>query len=178
MAEGARYASQRDSRRAGKAFREAIALRPDKPMAYYNLGTVLCNSRHFVEAAQRHLEAKERFPVGSEYWARATASAFDILKTEECAEVTKPEWWNDKELKVLSARVVMAAPNHAGTNSMRALVVYGLCGAWLDAAPRSPAELKEAATHFERTAALSNAPAMKTQLAIFADACRKQAEAI
>ena len=47
-------------RRAARAYREAIALRPDKPEAYYNLGMVLNNSGHYVEAAQRYLEAKER----------------------------------------------------------------------------------------------------------------------
>ena len=66
-------------RRAARAFREAIALRPDRPEAYANLGVALDNSGHHVEAAQRFLEARERYPVGSEGWARATAWAFDML---------------------------------------------------------------------------------------------------
>jgi len=49
LAEGTRYASQQDWRRAARAFREAIALRPDRPAAYYNLGAALNNSGHFVE---------------------------------------------------------------------------------------------------------------------------------
>ena len=56
-----------------------------------------------MEAAQRFLEAKERYPVGSKGWARATAMAFNMLKLEECAEVAKPEWWSDEGLKALSA---------------------------------------------------------------------------
>ena len=44
MADGARYMSKGDCRRAAKAFREAIALRPDRPEAYYNLGIALSNS--------------------------------------------------------------------------------------------------------------------------------------
>ena len=111
LAKGLRYAAKEDWRKAGKAFREAIALKPDKPTAYYNLGVVLNNSGHYVEAAQRFLEARERVPVGSEDWAEATAAAFDLLKLEECAEVAKPEWWSDEGLKALSARVVRAAPN-------------------------------------------------------------------
>merc|ERR1712086_1144424 len=79
MAEGARYASKQDTRRAARACREAIALRPDRPEAYYNLGASLANSAHYVEAAQRYLEAKERHPVGSERWAAATAAAFNML---------------------------------------------------------------------------------------------------
>ena len=54
--------------------------------------------------------------------AEATTSAFDILKDEECAGVAKPEWWNDKELKALSARVVRAAPNDGAADKMRAVL--------------------------------------------------------
>ena len=125
MAEGARYGSQQDTRRAARAFREAIALRPDRPAAYSNLGAALANSGHYVEAAQRYLEAKERFPVGSEGWARATAWAFTMLTQEACAEVAKPEWWNDEGLKALSARVVRAAPDDVQANQMRAMVLAG-----------------------------------------------------
>eukprot|EP00964_Phaeocystis_antarctica_P105187 scaffold70237_cov57-Phaeocystis_antarctica.AAC.4 len=96
LAEGTRYASKQDCRKAARAYREAIALKPDEPVAYINLGAVLDNSGYKVEAAQRYLEAKERFPVGSEDWAEATAWAFDMLRREECAEVAKPEWWNDE----------------------------------------------------------------------------------
>ena len=41
MAEGVRYASKEDCRKAARSLREAIALRPDEPAAYYNLGSVL-----------------------------------------------------------------------------------------------------------------------------------------
>ena len=67
LAEGIRYDSQEDWRRAARTFREAIALRPDRPAAYFNLGAALDASGHEVEAAQRYLEAKERHLVGSEY---------------------------------------------------------------------------------------------------------------
>ena len=93
MAEGARYASKEDWRKAARACREAIALRPDVPAAYINLGGMLSTSGHYVEAVQRFLEAKECFPVGSEGWACATADAFEMLRLDECAEVAKPEWW-------------------------------------------------------------------------------------
>ena len=177
LAEGIRYTSQQDLRRAARAYREAIALRPDEPVSYINLGAVLDDAGHDVEAAQRYLEAKERFPVGSEHWAEATASAFDMLRQKECAEVAKPEWWNDEGLKALSARVVRAAPNEEKANFMRAAVLCG--GSWSawEAGPRSAAELKEAATHFERAAELSNAPAEKAELTELADWCHSQAEA-
>ena len=63
--------------------------------------------------------------MGSEGWARATAEAFDMLTQEACAEVAKPEWWNDEGLKALSARVVRAAPDDLEANQMRAMVLAG-----------------------------------------------------
>jgi len=138
---------------------------------------VLDNSGHNVEAAQRFLEAKERLPVGSERWAKATAHAFDILNLKECDEVAKPEWWNDGGLKALSARVVRAAPTFATAHSMRAWVLSGQCGAW-EVGPRSAAELEEAAAHFDRAGELSAAPAVKADHATKAAASRRLAEAM
>ena len=155
LAESARYSAKHDWRRAARACREAIALRPDRPVAYYNLGAALINSGHRVEAAQRFLEARQRYPVGSEHWLMATAEAFDMLRLKECSEVTKPEWWNDEALKALSTKAVRAAPNNAVAHQMRAMVLSGGVGAW-EAGPRSAAEFMEAATHFDRAAALTD----------------------
>ena len=178
VADGLRYAAKEDWRRAARAYREAIALRPDRPEAYFNLGAALNNSGHDVEAAQRFLEAKERYPVGSGDWADATACAFDLLQREECAEVAKPEWWNDEGLKALSARVVQAAPTHQMTNIMRGAVLSGRSdGAW-EAGPRSAAELKEAATYYEKAVALTIHPVGKATLALIVDSCRGQADAM
>tara|TARA_B100000795_G_C22498341_1_gene322972 strand:- start:103 stop:534 length:432 start_codon:yes stop_codon:yes gene_type:complete len=138
----------------------------------------LKNSGHYVEAAQRHLEAKERFPVGSENCAKATADAFELLVQEECDEVAKPEWWHDEGLKTLSARAVRAAPNHLAAYCMRAAVLSGLFYAAWELGPRSAVELWEAATCFERAAALCNAPVGKAGLARDADECRSLAEAM
>ena len=178
LAKGARYAAKQDWRKAAKACREAIALWPDEPGSYLNLGVALDNSGHQAEAVQRFLEAKERYPMGSENWAAATASAFHMLVRNECSEVTKPEWWNDERLKALSARVVRAAPNEVRAHNMQAGVLGGMsCGTW-DVGPRSAAELKLAATHFDRAAALSNAPAAKAGYASIAGLCRSEAEAM
>ena len=69
-----------------------------------------------------------------------------------------------QRLKALSARVVRAAPNDTVANTMRAAVLSGTCAAW-EVGPRSAAEIKKAATHLERAAALSHAPASKVALA-------------
>ena len=70
-----------------------------------------------------------------------------------------------------------AAPDDLGANQMRAPVLCGQGGLW-EAGPRSAAELKEAATHFERAAALHPTPAGKADLAVKAAWCRHQAVAM
>ena len=93
--------------------------------------------------------------------------------------MAKPEWWNDEGLTALSAMIERAAPDEIAANRMRAMVLRGQCGAWETGAPRSAAELMEAATHYERAAAATlSAPAMKAHMANFADACRRSAEAL
>ena len=177
LADGALYLSKEDTRRAARTYREAIALRPVMPNAYHGLGAALASSGHDVEAAQRYLEARERYPVGAECWAVVTAVAFDLLKLDVCAEVAKPEWWNDEGLKALSARVVRTAPDDGTANQMRAFVLCGNCVGW-EAGPRSAAELREAATHYDRAAALNPAPAAEAYFAGKADCCRRTANAM
>jgi hypothetical protein len=71
----------------------------------------------------------------------------------------------------LSARVVRAAPDDWQAHQMRAIVLSGMDGAWEEC---SAAELREAATHFERAAALHTA--RLSPLADNASVCRLQAE--
>ena len=91
-------------------------------------------------------------------------------------QVDKPEWWSDEGLKALSARVVRAAPDNCTANQMRAMVLAGRSDAW-EAGPRSAAELKQAATRYDRAAALCPAPAGQAHFAGCAAWCRSQAEA-
>ena len=74
----------------------------------------------------------------------------------------------------LSAKVVRAAPDDVQAHQMRAIVLRGQCAAW-EAGSRSSAELREAATHYDRTAALYPAPAVKASLAGNAAWCRRKA---
>ena len=179
LAEGGRYASKADWRKAARTCREAIALSPDRPTAYANLGAALLNSGHIVEAAQRLLEARERYPVGEQQWAETTAAIFNLLRKRECDEVAKPKWWNDEELKALSARVVRAAPDWEGSIRMRAAVLGGVgSDFWGGAGPRSAVELREAAVHYERAGALCDAPVVTANFVDLARRCRSQAEAL
>ena len=68
-------------------------------------------------------------------------------------------------------------PDDGVANEMRALVLCGQYGAW-EVGPRSAAEFMEAATYFERTAALHPAPAMKAHFAGKAALCRRRSEAM
>ena len=77
----------------------------------------------------------------------------------------------------MSARIVRAAPNRVAAIVMRAEVLSGQGVAW-EAVSRSAVELEEAATYYERGAALCNAPAQKAALAGDADGCRSPAEAM
>ena len=177
QAVGVGHVSRRDWGRATKVFRKAIAVRPDKGEAYIALGGVLFDSAHYVEAAQRFLEATERTPEGSDKWAAATSAAFEALR-QTVGQSDKPEWWDDEGLKALSARVVKAAPNLEVANRMRAIVLSGLCsGAW-EVGPRSATELRLAALQFERCAELSPSTAWKANLAGFAEWCISQADAM
>ena len=68
-------------------------------------------------------------------------------------------------------------PGDLEANKMRARVLSGQEDA-LEAGPRSAAELMEAATHFERAAAMHPAPEVKASFAGLADSCRRVARAM
>merc|ERR1740139_1016162 len=159
LAEGTRHLADQNCHKADKTYRKAIALDPGEPTAYYNLGVALGSSGRPAEAAPLYLQAAARYPEGSENWAFSIASAFDVLCLPDCAEVAKPGWWNDEALKTLSKAVLRATGSLVG-HAMRARVLAGQHTAW-ESGPRSAADLKEAATQWERAAALTPAPGQK-----------------
>jgi len=145
-----------DHNAAAKAWRKIIKEWPDEPEAYHNLANVMSRSCRDMEAVPIYLKAMELHEDGTKLWANAAASAFDLLKTPACDEVPKPEWWNDEALKALSARLVAVAPEEPHPCTMRARVLTGgaLSKAPWNAAPRTAAEIKEAATWYRRVAML------------------------
>merc|ERR1740139_591840 len=176
VAEGIRHGADQNCHKADKTFRKAIALEPGQPVAYFNLGVALNNSGRNVEAAPLCLQAAARYPEGSEGWAVSNGAAFDVLRLPECAEVAKPGWWNDEALKTLSKTVFRATDSVVG-HGMRAEVLAGQLPAW-ESGPRSAADLKEAATHYERAAALIPAPVLKRNYESKAADLRRQAAAM
>merc|ERR1740139_1107941 len=173
LAEGTRHGVDLNYHKADKTFRKAIALEPGEPDAYYNLGVTLGISGRRAEAAPLFLQAAARHPEGSVQWADSIGAAFNMLCLPECAEVAKPGWWNDEALKTLSKAVFRATDSVMG-HLMRAAVLAGQLPAW-ESGPRSAADLKEAATHYERAAALTPAPVQKRNYESNAAALRRQA---
>ena len=176
VAEGIRHGADQNFHKADKTYRKAIALEPGEPTAYHNLGATLGNSGRHSESAPLYLQAAARSPEGTVGWADSIASAFNKLCLPECAEVAKPGWWNDEALKTLSKAVLRATGSQAG-HAMRAVVLAGKLPAW-ESGPRSAADLKEAATHYERAAALTSPPGQKCQAESDAAALRRQAAAM
>merc|ERR1740139_1301003 len=173
VAEGSRHVADQNFHKADKTVRKAITLEPGQPTAYYNLGVALGNSGRHAEAAPLYLQAAARYPEGSEDWADSIGAAFNKLRLPECAEVAKPGWWNDEALKTLSKAVLRATDSQAG-HGMRAEVLSGQLPAW-ESGPSSAADLKEAATHYERAAALTPAPGQKRRDESKAAALRSEA---
>ena len=101
--------TQGDYLGSAKAFRKLIKMRPDDGAGYHDLAVTLDRSNRFVESLQLYLKAMELYEDGDLDWAQATAVVFcRLLNDDECRKEPKPEWWNDEDLKALSARVVAA----------------------------------------------------------------------
>ena len=152
---------------ATKAFRKLIKRFPDRAgsASYHNLGGMLLMSRRLAEAAPLFLQAMERDEEGTKSWAKIAATAFDVLISDKCREVTKPEWWTDEGLKALSARVVALAPGDHNACLMRGVVLsapfrHSCLHLWSHG-PRTAEEIKEAAAWYWRRAALSQGPDLK-----------------
>jgi len=167
-----------DHNAAAKAWRKIIKERPDEPMPHFNLAIVLDRSDRNVEAAQMFLKGMELHEDGTKEWAEAAATAFNLLKTSECDEMPKPEWWNDEGLKALSVRLVIVAPDNHQQCAMRARVLSGdaLEKAPWNAGPRTAAEIKEAASWYRRAAKASRIPANKQLYEVFGSGCDEFAD--
>jgi len=157
IAAGIALNAEGDHNAAAKAWRKIIKEWPGRSVPYHNLANVMVRSGRYAEAAAMYLKAMELDEDGSKRWAEAAASAFETLKTDDCREVPKPEWWDDEALKALSVRVVALAPDVHQPCAMRARVLCGdtLAKAHWNVGPRTSAEIKEASTWYRRAARLT-----------------------
>ena len=148
--------AQCDYKAAVKAWRKFIKEWPGDPSSYHNLAVVLDNSGHYTEAAPMYLKAMDLYPSDTTRWATVAAGAYESLQRPESDELPKPKWWNDEDLKALSARVVAIVPNDASARTTRGFVLVGgavFVPSW-NPGPRTAAEIKEAATWFRRAASV------------------------
>jgi len=153
---------------AAKAWRKLIKMQTGRIEPYLFLGNSLemTGPRHHPEAAKMYLKAMCLLDEDTETWAATAASVFNVLKLKSCREAPKPEWWNNEELKALSARVVALVPDTSHARSlacvMRATLLSDGGTGWSqldDPETRTAVELKEAASWWRRAARATKVPA-------------------
>eukprot|EP00964_Phaeocystis_antarctica_P077760 scaffold48314_cov51-Phaeocystis_antarctica.AAC.3 len=165
MAEGMRYGSKDDYRREAKSHREAIALR----------GPARARARGVLQP--RYSALRLGAPCGGRTAVPrcqgAHAGGFGGLGKGHCMGLRQAA---AEGVQRGGQPAVVERRGAQGTRRCR----RGFCGwrrtrsmsggAW-EVGPRSAVELKEAATHFDRSAALCDAPAWKVELSRLAGLC-------
>ena len=108
----------RGERAAGmRTFERCIALRPEQPVAYANLGYSLRDGGEFDASLQPLLKAADLFEEGSEQWATTLAVAWFAYSADPvlCAEVPGlPAWLGADgvgERLALAERLPSASPS-------------------------------------------------------------------
>ena len=160
LAKAAQRMVDKDFKGASKSLKKAIQLEPQCASTYVNLAVCYALSNDGQRACEMYVKAIARAQPDSEEWGTIVARTFNSLSQPYCANVVKPSWWNDAELKTLSARVLAAVPttNYAGDPTppmcfalkMRAYVLCGAPDSEWRADIRSPEELLEAANLYKR----------------------------
>jgi len=178
QAHAASLMSNGDLSGAAKAWRKLIKLRPDLPDPYARLATTLQRSNLFSEACPLFLKAVELTEPDTELWGTLVARAFGALRVESCVEVPRPAWWNDDDLKAISARAVAVSPNDVNVCTMRAHVLINIEAVLSSTSfePRSAEELKQAAVCYRRAADLTLSSECSVLYGSFADACNEEAD--
>jgi len=193
VAKAAQRMAEQDFRGASARLRKAIQLEPDEAANYVNLAVCYAHSNDGQSASDTYLKAIARARPDTEEWAVIVARTFNTLSQPYCANVAKPTWWNDAELKTLSARVLAAVDVLPAMNTYRQLDftpplcfaikmrAYVLCGApgfeWR-AEIRSPEELMEAANLYKRAVDLTPGQEDKVQCLRNATNLTKQADGL
>lgn len=163
--------NEHDYKGAVKLFRKAIAIDPQHAEQYYCLGLALQRSNDLKGAAESFVIAVERYEITLDdaSWARSLAFAFQHLSNRKIVTM-KPSWWSDTEMLTLSKRAAKFANRQETINArlcilkMRGFALYGAgplgsvvmkqhpempCYSTYDAAPRTNAQLREAAICFD-----------------------------
>lgn len=103
-------------------FKQCIALRPEQPVAYANLGHLLRDQGNFCSALPPLLKAVELFEEGSEQWATTAAVAWFSYSTDPtlCDEVPGlPEWVTQLASRLdMAERCAASAPSSMQCQAM------------------------------------------------------------
>jgi tetratricopeptide (TPR) repeat protein len=193
VAKAAQRMAEQDFRGASARLRKAIQLEPDETANYVNLAVCYAHSNDGQSASDTYLKALARARPDTEEWAVIVARTFNTLSQPYCAKVAKPTWWNDAELKTLSARVLAAVDVLPAMNTygqldftsplcfaikMRAYVLCGAPGFEWRAEIRSPEELLEAASLYKRAVDLTPGQEDKVQCLRNATNLTRQADGL
>lgn len=125
---------------AEKLLREAVELNPTNPIAYAALGEIMALGNKPAEAAALYVKAAALFPnkaatnvqgtagaatnaQGTNLWASSMLSAIFWLNVPGGKVEDQPTWFNDVELKELSAELCSTAPNDLRSWQTRAFVL-------------------------------------------------------
>ena len=143
-----------DPQSAARTFRKLIKAHPEWAEPYYHLAGVLIVVNRPEEAATMFAKAmdlcQDHGQDDTVFWASSAVGAFSIFC--QCRDAPKPEWWNDHDLKSISARIVAVRPDDMQACWMRAHVLSPnvvLEQPW-NAEPRTAEEIKEAAEWYRQ----------------------------
>ena len=104
--QGLRECADGNRQRGAEIFQQCIALRPEQPVAYANLGYMLRDAGDFCSALPALLKAVELFEEGSEQWGTTAAVAWFAYSADSilCDEVPNLPAW----ITTLAPRLEMA----------------------------------------------------------------------
>mgnify|MGYP006146728543 CR=1 FL=1 len=158
LARGLLYLGQQNYAKAVKALRKCLEQNPNCPEAHFNLGIAYERCNDLRQSTQMFLAAADYQDIDTVKWADSVSAGFEKLTYCLLAKMTmpKPAWWNDRDLRKLSKRVLKASPDGEGPLKMRAEAL-SCSGQFWDArgTTRSRAELEEAATLYQRLAKIA-----------------------
>ena len=170
---------KKNAKDAANKARRAIGISADLSAAHRVLGSALERSGDQIAAAASFLQAMDLASDDEPLaWADAAANSFAMLVA--CPGEQRPAWWNDDELLAHSARASELLPNAPHAQRFRAHVLAAPAELPLPplAAPRGVEQLRDAAKHFERVAALAVADDEKRAAAEAGAVCLKNAASI
>jgi len=139
--------------RGEQLLKKAVDLNPQNPMAYAALGEIMGLTNKPQAAAMQYVKAVELFPKktagnnpqGKNLWASSMLSAIFWLNVPGGKAEDQPAWFNDEELKELTAQLCEQAPQDLRSWQTRAFVLCPM--------PDMPPQWKLPATGMMRTEA-------------------------